>query len=178
MTEFRRNMMQFIEEEDIVYDLIHANFFMSALVAMELKEIMDIPYVVTYHALGKVRRIHQKEADKFPIERLNIEEETTTRADRIIAECQQDKEDLVNLYDVDTTKLSIVPCGFCPSEFYPVNQSFARNYLGLDQDENILLQLGRMVPRKGVDTVIQALSFLRSSKQKARFLIVGGESKK
>jgi D-inositol-3-phosphate glycosyltransferase len=177
MPEFRRNMMQFIEEEDIVYDLIHANFFMSALVAMELKEIMDIPYVVTYHALGKVRRIHQKEADKFPIERLNIEEETATRADRIIAECQQDKEDLVNLYDVDTTKLSIVPCGFCPSEFYPVNQSFARNYLSLDQDENILLQLGRMVPRKGVDTVIQALSFLRSSKQKARLLIVGGESK-
>jgi D-inositol-3-phosphate glycosyltransferase len=177
MPEFRQNMMQFMEQEDIVYDLIHANFFMSALVAMELKEIMDIPYVVTYHALGKVRRIHQKEADKFPIERLDIEEETAARADRIIAECLQDKEDLVNLYNADTTKLSVVPCGFCPSEFYPINQSFARNYLGLDQNENILLQLGRMVPRKGVDNVIEALSVLKSSKQKTRLLIVGGESK-
>ena len=176
MPEFRRNMMHFMEGEDIVYDLVHANFFMSALVAMELKEIMDIPYVVTYHALGKVRRIHQKEADKFPIERLEIEEETAARADRIIAECQQDKEDLINLYNVDASKLNIVPCGFCPSEFYPINQSYARRYLGLNEDENIILQLGRMVPRKGVDNVIQAISFLKSSARKTRLLIVGGES--
>ena len=159
MPDFRKSMMQFMEQEDIIYDLIHANFFMSALVAMELKEIMDIPYVVTYHALGKVRRIHQKEADKFPIERLDIEEETAVRADRIIAECQQDKEDLCNLYSADDSKMSIVPCGFCPSEFYPVNQAYARKQLGLSEDENIILQLGRMVPRKGVDNVIEALSF-------------------
>lgn len=176
MPAFRKNMMRFMEQEDIIYDLVHANFFMSALVAMELKEIMDIPYVVTYHALGKVRRLHQKEADKFPIERLNIEEETAARADKIIAECQQDKEDLCNLYNADVSKLSIVPCGFCPSEFYPINQSFARRYLGLNQNENIILQLGRMVPRKGVDNVIQALSLLKSSTQKTQLVIVGGES--
>src|SRR5215212_7976108 len=69
MPEFRKNMMQFMEEQEMAYNLIHANFFMSALAAMELKEVMDIPYVVTYHALGRVRRIHQKEADKFPVER-------------------------------------------------------------------------------------------------------------
>jgi D-inositol-3-phosphate glycosyltransferase len=176
MTEFRKSMMQFMEQEDIAYDLAHAKFFMSALVAMELKEIMDLPYVVTYHALGHVRRIHQKEADKFPSERLDIEHETATRADRIIAECPQDKEDLVHLYNVDPSKITIVPCGFCPSEFYPVNRSFARSFLGLDQDENILLQLGRMVPRKGVDNVIEALAHLKNIKQKTRLLIVGGES--
>jgi glycosyltransferase involved in cell wall biosynthesis len=176
MPEFRKNMMQFMEQEDIIYDLIHANFFMSALVAMELKEIMDIPYVVTYHALGKVRRIHQKEADKFPIERLDIEEETAARADKIIAECPQDKEDLHNLYKVNASKLAIVPCGFCPSEFYPINQAFARNYLNLDPDERIILQLGRMVPRKGVDNVIEALSLLQPAAQKLRLLVVGGES--
>jgi len=176
MPEFRRNMMRFMEQEDIMYDLIHANFFMSALVATELKEIIDIPYVVTYHALGKVRRIHQKEADKFPIERLAIEEETAARADKIIAECQQDEEDLINLYNADISKLSIVPCGFCPSEFYPVNQTYARRYLGLNENENIILQLGRMVPRKGVDNVIQAFAYLKNSTQKARLLIVGGES--
>jgi glycosyltransferase involved in cell wall biosynthesis len=33
-----------------------------------------------------------------------------------------------------------------------------------------------MVPRKGIDNVIQALSFLKLSTQKVRLLIVGGES--
>ncbi|HYK55900.1 MAG TPA: glycosyltransferase, partial [Flavisolibacter sp.] len=178
MTEFRRNMMQFIEQEDIAYDLAHANFFMSALVAMELKEITDLPYVVTYHALGEVRRLHQKEQDKFPLERLSIEQETAERADYIIAECPQDKEDLVHLYHIDAAKIVIVPCGFCPSEFYPVNRSFARSFLGLDQQENILLQLGRMVPRKGVDNVIRALALLKNTCQPTRLLIVGGETEK
>lgn len=178
MTEFRRSMMQFIEQEDIAYDLVHANFFMSALVAMELKEIMDLPYVVTYHALGAVRRIHQKEQDKFPFERLTIEQETAERADSVIAECPQDKEDLVHLYHADAAKIAIVPCGFCPSEFYPVNRSFARSFLGLDQQENILLQLGRMVPRKGVDNVIRALALLKNTHQPIRLLIVGGETEK
>jgi glycosyltransferase involved in cell wall biosynthesis len=176
MTTFRKNIMRFMEEEDTRYDLVHANFFMSALVAMELKEIMDIPYVVTYHALGQVRRIYQKEQDQFPVERLAIEEETAAWADKVIAECEQDKEDLCNLYKVNPQNISVVPCGFCPSEFYPVNQSFARSYLGLEQDENILLQLGRIVPRKGVDNVIKALSLLRTSNRKTRLLIVGGES--
>jgi D-inositol-3-phosphate glycosyltransferase len=176
MPEFRQNMLRFIEQENINYQLIHANFFMSALVAMELKEILDVPYVITYHALGKVRRIHQPEQDKFPIERLAIEQETSAKADKIIAECPQDREDLCNLYQVDYAKITIVPCGFCQSEFYPINQSFARTQLGLDPNEKIILQLGRMVPRKGVDNVIRALKFLQPAKQNIRLLIVGGET--
>src|SRR5215203_1355344 len=175
MPEFRQNILQFIEQEVLTYDLVHANFFMSALVAMELKESMQIPYVVTYHALGKVRRLHQKEEDKFPIERLKIEEETAREADKVIDECPQDKEDLCNLYNVDPDNVIIIPCGFCPSEFYPVNQTLARDYLGFNKNENIILQLGRMVPRKGVDNVIRALSFLKSL-EKTRLFIVGGES--
>lgn len=176
MQEFRKNMMKFMDEEDLAYDLVHANFFMSALVAMELKEVMDLPYVVTYHALGKVRRLHQKEADKFPVERLAIEEETAARAAKVIAECPQDKEDLCTLYNVDESKLTVVPCGFCPSEFYPINQAIARSFLGLNQEEKIVLQLGRMVPRKGVDNVIKALALMRDAVPNVRLLIVGGES--
>jgi D-inositol-3-phosphate glycosyltransferase len=175
MGEFRKNMVRFIEQEAIVYDLVHANFFMSALVAMELKETLDIPYVVTYHALGKVRQIHQKEQDKFPAERLLIENQTAEKANQVIAECTQDREDLITHYGVNPDSISVVPCGFCPSEFYPVNQTYARTYLGLENDENIILQLGRMVPRKGVDNVIKALSYLKTSSKKTTLIIVGGE---
>jgi glycosyltransferase involved in cell wall biosynthesis len=176
MDRFRENMIRFMQQEDIVYDLIHANFFMSAQVAMELKELMDIPYVVTYHALGKVRLIHQQEQDKFPIERLEIEKRTAECAAKIIAECPQDRDDLCNLYEVDGSKITIVPCGFCPSEFYPINQSYARSFLGLNNKEHIILQLGRMVPRKGVDNVIRSLKYLSTSGKPVRLVIVGGES--
>jgi D-inositol-3-phosphate glycosyltransferase len=176
MTSFRKNMMQFIEEENSNYDLIHANFFMSALVAAELKAILDIPFVTTFHALGHVRRIHQKEQDSFPEDRLAIEEETAAMADAVIAECPQDKEDLMQYYKVNVSKIKVIPCGFNPSEFFPINRSLARHMVGLDANEFIILQLGRMVPRKGVDNVIRALAHLATSGQKARLVIVGGET--
>ena len=176
MTGFRKFMMDFMEEKDIQYDLVHANFWMSALVAMELKEIIGIPYVITFHALGHVRRIYQRSDDKFPPERVVIEEDVARYADRVIAECPQDRDDLIKYYHVDPAKISIIPCGFCPDEFYPVNSSFARSLLGLDQKEHIILQLGRMVPRKGVDNVIRSLSRLKNNIRKLRLLIVGGES--
>ena len=176
MTAFRRNIMRFMEEESINYELIHANFFMSALVAAELKEIMDIPFVTTFHALGHVRRIYQKDQDGFPEDRLLIEEETACMADAVIAECPQDKEDLMQYYGVQASKINIIPCGFNPSEFFPVNRSLARRVVGLDTNEFVILQLGRMVPRKGVDNVILALAQLKSLKQQVRLIIVGGET--
>lgn len=49
--------------------------------------------------------------------------------------------------------------------------------LGFDPQEPVILQLGRMVPRKGVDNVIRALGCLRRLYGiVARLLIVGGDS--
>ena len=46
------------------YDLLHANFWMSGLVAAAVKQALDIPFVATFHALGKVRRLHQGGEDR------------------------------------------------------------------------------------------------------------------
>jgi D-inositol-3-phosphate glycosyltransferase len=73
MAEFTENMYQFMTDELHPYLLIHANFFMSALVAADLKEKLNIPFVVTFHALGEVRKLHQGDQDKFPPQRFDIE---------------------------------------------------------------------------------------------------------
>jgi glycosyltransferase involved in cell wall biosynthesis len=169
-------MLQFIAKNRLEYELVHAYFFMSGLVAMQLIVLLGFPYVITFHALGHVRKIHQKEADRFPEERLQIEEEVASMADRVIAECPQDKEDLMQYYGVDETKIDVIPCGFSPGEFYPINKLWARRFLNLNSREKIILQLGRMVPRKGVDNVVHALSTLKGTIGNIRLVIVGGES--
>ena len=159
------------------YDLLHANFFMSGLVAADVKAVLGTPFVVTFHALGRVRRLYQLETDSFPEERLAIEDRIVAEADRIIAECPQDEEDLIRHYDADPEKITIVPCGFDPGEFWPLEKAAARVALGLDPDERLILQLGRMVPRKGVETAIRGLGRLRAQHGiSARLLVVGGES--
>lgn len=173
MDEFGRNMIGFMKRFQIKYELVHANFFMSGLVASYVKRRLDIPYVITFHALGKIRKLHQKEQDAFPEERLGIEQMVVDDADYIIAECPQDKQDLVEHYQADPSNISVIPCGFSADEFHPIAKSVARRQLGLERDELVLLQLGRVVPRKGIDNVIRSLRYLRDI-PKLRLLVVGG----
>jgi D-inositol-3-phosphate glycosyltransferase len=175
MEEFAEDMQAFIKREQLNYALIHANFFMSGMVAMELKKRLKIPFVITFHALGHVRRIHQGDNDLFPVKRLEIEANLVAAADGIIAECPQDNDDLVNFYRADPDKISIVPCGFNPKEFYPIDKAQSKQKLGFEADQKLILQLGRMVPRKGVDNVISAFSLLKADVPTAKLLIVGGE---
>src|SRR3569623_223850 len=84
MDELSDYMIKFFEQSQRPYDIVHANFWMSGLVASRIKSTLKIPYVITFHALGKIRRLYQKEADKFPEIRFEVEEELMQDTDRII----------------------------------------------------------------------------------------------
>ncbi|HLS85203.1 MAG TPA: glycosyltransferase family 1 protein [Burkholderiales bacterium] len=159
------------------YRISHANFFMSGLASIELKRALGVPYVVTFHALGRVRRLHQGDADQFPPERLEIEDQVIADADAVIAECPQDFEDLTRLYRADPARVRIIPCGFDKSEFWPITRTLARRTLGWRPDERILLNIGRLVPRKGIDNAIRGVARLaRDHGIEARLVVVGGNS--
>jgi phosphoheptose isomerase len=177
MDDFTAFVLRYMKRQRKPYDLIHANFWMSGLVACEVKKALGIPFVVTFHALGRVRRMHQKEADKFPPVRAEIEDRIVAEADHLIAECPQDEEDLIRLYNADPAKVTIIPCGFDPGEFWPISKPLARVALGLPPEEKIIVQLGRMVPRKGVDNVISGFGrLLKNHNITAKLVVVGGES--
>jgi D-inositol-3-phosphate glycosyltransferase len=179
METFARFVTRFARRQEYPYDIVHANFFMSGMVAQHLKQVLGIPYVITFHALGHVRRLAQGAADTFPAARLQIEDSLMHSADRIIAECPQDRHDMEQLYGAPRQRIEIVPCGFDPQELWPVPARLARARLGLEQGKFIALQLGRMVPRKGVDTVIQSLALLRGQHGvDAELLVVGGEAER
>ncbi|HEY2148988.1 MAG TPA: glycosyltransferase [Pirellulales bacterium] len=159
------------------YDLVHANFFMSGIVASRLKEWFDTPFVITFHALGRVRRMHQGAADGFPEERFEIEARLMNEAARIIAECPQDRADQLLLYRADPQNIRVVPCGFDRAELWPIDKAEARSHLGLPIDERIVLHLGRLVPRKGADNVVRGFArWIRRQWHPARLYIVGGET--
>ncbi|ADY51827.1 glycosyl transferase group 1 [Pseudopedobacter saltans DSM 12145] len=175
MGEFRKQMENFIQREELEYHLVHANFWMSGLVAMELKQRMNIPFVITFHALGYIRKVFQKENDRFPDKRVDIEKEIVKHADAVIAECPQDREDLIKLYEAEESKVPVIACGFNPKDFYPVPKQTARTLLQIEQDEKVILQLGRIVPRKGIDNVIRAVAKLCENGEVYKLLVVGGE---
>ena len=177
MAEFTDGMIRFCRRQRSGYALAHANFWMSGLVAADLRRALGLPFVVTFHALGRVRRAFQRQADEFPDARFAIEDRVVAEADHVVAECPQEEEDLIRFYNADPARVTIIPGGFDPEEFWPIAKPLARVTLGLPPDEPLILQLGRMVPRKGVDTAIRGLARLRADHGvAARLVIVGGES--
>ncbi len=175
MERFASWMIDRMARERRPYDVVHANFWMSALVAFRIKRALRVPYVVTFHALGRVRRQHQGTDDHFPDDRFDIEDQVVADADRIIAECPQDEADLIALYAAQPAKLAMIPGGFDPREFAPESRQLARLTLGLPLEGRLLLSVGRLVPRKGVDTLIRALAIARREHGvDTRLVVVGG----
>ncbi len=177
MNAFGDSLLEFFQQEKIDYDAMHANFFMSGAAALRVKATLGIPLVTTFHALGRVRRLHQGTDDAFPDERFAIEDALVRKSDCVIAECPQDHADLVELYGADPACIEIVPCGFDALEFSPLERGVARDRLGWPHDEFAVLQLGRLVPRKGIDNVIRAMRLVPSiNGATARLYVVGGNS--
>lgn len=176
MEQFGRFVIHFSRQQITPYDLLHANFFMSGMVAQKVKEALGIPFVITFHALGLVRRLSQGQADAFPDIRFKIEESLMHEASRVIAECPRDRLDMEELYGAQGERIDVVPCGFDPEEFGPASVD-GRQQLGIGEDEFVILQLGRMVPRKGVDNVIRAVALLQQQYgRQARLVVVGGNT--
>ncbi|WP_066331128.1 glycosyltransferase [Azohydromonas lata] len=101
MPAFTRASRQLLAHS-VPYDVVHANFFMSGLAGLRLKAGFGVPLVMmTFHALGRVRLEHPGAADAFPPERIAIEARIVRGADRVVAECPQDRSDLLRLYGAD-----------------------------------------------------------------------------
>jgi len=175
MAQFGAGLERWFAREH--YLLAHAHFFMSGVAARAPAARRGLPLIMTFHALGRVRRLHQGDSDGFPDSRGDIESRLIRDADRVIAECPQDHEDLRTLYNAPAHKLDVVPCGCDLKQLHPEDMDEARLRLGWPRNAFCLLQLGRLVPRKGVDNVILAVAALkRRFRIEAQLFVVGGNS--
>jgi D-inositol-3-phosphate glycosyltransferase len=168
---FASEIKNFIVEENIAYDLIHANDYTSGLVAMDLKRKFKIPFIFTFHEFGHVLNLQDKK-EGITEARIKIEQQITKKADLLIVECPQDKADLIEYYQASSKKTFVVPCGFNPNLFFPIDKREARRKLNMNADEKILLQIGSLVPHKGIDNVIKSMALLDARNQNLRLIVL------
>ena len=173
MTEFRDAFYRFVRREPAAYDLVHANFWMSGWVACEAKRDLGLPFAQTFHALGEIKKREQGDADTSPPERQATELRILEEADVVLATCPAEVEDLTTLYGAQHSQLALVPCGVDVEKFRAVDRREARKELSLAEKPTVVY-VGRLVPRKGVDTIIEAFALLPEELD-AQLVVVGGE---
>jgi D-inositol-3-phosphate glycosyltransferase len=144
-------------------DVVHAHFWMSGIAALAGARGMGLPVVQTFHALGTVKRRHQGAADTSPAERLRLEAGLVRRVDGILATCTDEVSELVRMGARRET-VDVVPCGVDLGLFTESGPSLPRT------GRHRVVTIGRLVERKGVDTVIEALAALEDTE----LLVAGG----
>jgi glycosyltransferase involved in cell wall biosynthesis/phosphoheptose isomerase len=144
-------------------DVVHAHFWMSGHASLLAAREVPVPIVQTFHALGVVKRRYQGDKDTSPPERLGIERGLVRRADEIVATCTDEVFELVRMGAL-RDRLTVVPCGVDLRLFGPDGPRERRGEL------HRLVCVGRLVERKGIGNVIEALAELPD----AELVIAGG----
>ena len=147
-------------------DVVHAHFWMSGLAAARACAALGVPLVQTFHALGVVKRRHQGAADPSPPGRIAAEARLLHTVDAVVATCTDEVRELLALGARPET-LHVVPCGVDVRLFRP------RGPVAPRRGRRRLLATGRLVPRKGVLTVVEALPEICSAVD-AELVVAGG----
>ena len=158
-------------KNDFPADVLHANYWLSGLVAHQIKHELDLPFVSTFHTLAKVKA---EGGDLEPEWRERAEAEIINCADAICVSCTEEERQFLRLYGQPAGKIEIVAPGVEHAFFAPGDRAGARNALGLPIGRPVLLFVGRIQPLKGPDVAVRALAAL--NRPDALLLIVGGAS--
>ncbi len=159
---------------------VHANYWLSGLAGHAIKHRLDLPLISTFHTLDRVKAtasVEEMEA-AAGVRRAEAEATIIGCSDALLASCDVEAEQLVDLYGADRQRIEIVPLGVDHAFFSPGDRRMARRALGLDDASGpLLLFVGRIQPLKGADVAVRALAELRSGGVRdARLVIVGGPS--
>jgi D-inositol-3-phosphate glycosyltransferase len=154
-------------------DALHANYWLSGLAGHRLKHELDIPLIMTFHTLERVKADHFEGESE---DRAHQEAAIFACADAVLASCEVEAQQFVDYYNADPARVVVVPLGVQHAFFAPGDQRAARQALGRDECDTMLLFVGRLQALKGVDLALETLVTLRQRGRDASLAIVGGPS--
>ncbi len=108
---------------DFPADVVHANYWLSGVVAHRVKHELDVPFVSTFHTLAKVKA---EGGDLEPLWRERAEQEIISSADTICVSCSEEERQFRRLYGDPRGRIEIVAPGVEHAFFAPGERHGAR----------------------------------------------------
>jgi D-inositol-3-phosphate glycosyltransferase len=159
LPEFVNGVLAQAEADGLRYDVLHSHYWLSGVVAQELRRRWGTPIVHMFHTLGKMKNaVAQRPEERETARRLTVEAEIVRLADVLVAATPAEQAQLVRLYDAAPAHIRVISPGVDVERFYPIPAAHAKERIGLCQDRRVILFVGRIEPLKGIDSLLRAIA--------------------
>jgi glycosyltransferase involved in cell wall biosynthesis len=160
LLEFKKKLEEKFDLKS--FDIIHAHYWLSGLVAKQISEELNIPYIFTSHSLGVFLEGYNKE-------RVDCEKLVMRSSSFITASSQYENNLISENYDIDKKKIRQIAPGV-DRKVFVLDENIIR--------ENILLSIGRIQEQKRQLDVLKFLDNFRKIDSNFLCYFVGGPSGK
>tara|TARA_B100001989_G_C24527329_1_gene459464 strand:- start:317 stop:1450 length:1134 start_codon:yes stop_codon:yes gene_type:complete len=160
LQEFKTKLYELIDLES--FDIIHAHYWLSGLVAKQIKEEFNIPIIFTSHSLGIF-------LDGYNKERVDCEKIIMNASNVVTASSMYEETMIIENYRIDSSKIKLIKPGV-EKEIFTPDPTIMR--------ENIFLSIGRIQEQKGQIETIKFLDNFRKIENNFLCYFIGGPSGK
>ena len=144
------------------FDVIHAHYWLSGLVARQISNELNIPFIFTSHSLGIF-------LDGYNKERVDCEKMVMASTNLVTASSVFETMLIADTYKIDENKIEKITPGVDRKIFIP---DFSV------EKENIILSIGRIQEQKGQLQTIEFLNNFKKIQNDFKCYFVGGPSGK
>ena len=143
------------------HELVHSHYWLSGLVGLDLARRHGLSLVHTMHTMARVKNdaLGRGQLGE-PEVREQGEAAIVAGADVLTANTADEAAELRRHYAADPRQIAVVPPGVDLHTFHPCNQPKSRAQLGIGQDDQVVLFVGRIQPLKAPDVLIRAVAEL------------------
>jgi len=163
---------ELVRSEDFKFDLVVAHDWLSIIAGISIKKELGIPLVFHVHSNERGRTLGNGSGVVS-----NIENRGGQMADRVITVSYAMQDELIQT-GFPAEKIRVCYNGVDPTKYSPdqVSQKridAVRQRYGLDNEDMMILFVGRLVWIKGVDKLIRAMPQVLQKVPNAKLVIVG-----
>ena len=160
LQEFKNELEESVDLKS--FDLIHAHYWLSGLVAKEISNELNIPFIFTSHSLGVF-------LDGYNKERVDCEKIVMTSSNLVTASSVFETMLIADSYKVDENKIKKITPGVDREIFSP-DLSIKK--------ENVFLSIGRIQEQKGQLQTLEFLNNFKKTENDFKCIFIGGPSGK
>ena len=130
--------------------------------------------IVTKRDNPKELNPNEKSMLRFNFVLRSYEKKLMKRSDALIAVSKYTVNELTDLYGIDKNKIHVIYNGVDIERFKPrPNRAELRQEFGLEKDQKVVLFVGRLYHRKGIDTLLRSVPPVLKEYSNVKFVISG-----